>query len=143
MTDRAPPLAGSTAGGVMAQVAMLAAAAVVAWTIAWERPGRADAVGFAVTVCLAGILGGWAARRWQGTTPAARVSATLAVVALRIFPALAALGWLQGSAAAGLREAGAGEVLVACYLVVLATEIVRTIIDSRGGGPQTGPTQVN
>lgn len=122
------PIPASTLAGVGVQAAVLAVASALSWGVAADRPDRFEAVGFAAAVCLGGVAGGWAAARWRGTTPAARVSATLAVVALRIFPALAALGWLQTPAGLRLREAGAGGVLVTCYLSVLAADVILNII---------------
>ena len=108
-----------------------------------DQPGRATAVGFAAAVCLGGVVGGWAAALWRGSTPAARVTAALAVVALRIFPALAALGWLQTQAAFRLREAGAGGMLVAFYLAVLAVDVFLNIIGSRESGSAAGSKRAN
>jgi hypothetical protein len=125
------------------QAAVLALAAGIAWTAGADRPGRAEAVGFASAVCLGGGVAGWAVAQWRGTTPAARVSGALAVVALRIFPALAALGWLQTPAGLRLREAGAGGMLVAFYLAVLAADVILNIIGSRGSQPASGSTRAN
>jgi hypothetical protein len=125
------------------QAAVLAVAAGIAWMAGAEHPGRAEAVGFAAVVCLGGGVAGWAAARWAGATPAARVSAALGVVALRIFPALAALGWLQTPAGLRLREAGAAGVLLVLYLAVLAADVILNIIGSRGGGPTPAPKRAN
>jgi hypothetical protein len=65
------------------------------------------------------------------------------VVGLRIFPALVALGWLQTPAGSRLREAGAGEMLLAFYLAVLAADVILNIMGSGGGGSAAGPTTAN
>ena len=133
----------STFRGLVIQAAALAVASGIAWTAGADRPGRAEAVGFASSVCLGGGVAGWAVSKWRGTTPAARVSGALAVVALRIFPALAALGWLQTPAGSQLREAGAGGMLVAFYLAVLAADVILNIIGTRGNEPAAGSTRAN
>ena len=133
----------STFKGMAVQAAVLALAAGIAWTAGADRPDRAEAVGFAAAVCLGGGVAGWAVAQWRGTTPAARVSAALAVVALRIFPALAALGWLQTPAGSRLREAGAGGMLLVFYLAVLAADLILNIMGTRGGGPTPGPKRAN
>lgn len=121
-------LPASTSAGAGIQAAVLAVAAALSWGSATKIPHRLEAVGFAAAICLGGIAGAWAAAQWRGSTPAARVSATLAVVGLRIFPALAALGWLQTPAGLRLREAGAGGALLGCYLAVLAADVILNII---------------
>ena len=143
MTPPGNPIPASTFKGMAVQAAVLALAAGIAWTAGADRPGRAEAVGFAAAVCLGGGVAGWAVAQWRGTTPAARVAAALAVVALRIFPALAALGWLQTPAGLRLREAGAGGMLVAFYLAVLAADVILNIIGSRGSQPAAGSTRAN
>lgn len=143
MRSRPHLLAAATPVGFAIQAVVLAAAAAVAWALGGDRPGRHEAVGFAVAACLVGLLGGWAAAQWRGGTPAARVSATLAVVGLRLFPALAALGWLQTPGGSRLREAGAGEMLLAFYLAVLAADVILNIMGTGGGGSAAGPTTAN
>jgi len=133
----------STFMGLAIQAAALAVASGIAWMAGADRPDRAEAVGFAAAVCLGGGVAGWAAAQWRGVTPAARVSAALAVVALRIFPALAALGWLQTPAGLRLREAGAGGMLLVFYLAVLAADVILNIMGSRGSGPTPGPKRAN
>ena len=143
MTPHGNSIPASTFSGAAAQVAVLTVAAGIAWTAGADRPGRAEAVAFAAAVCLGGGVAGWAVSQWRGATPAARVSAALAVVALRIFPALAALGWLQTPAGSRLREAGAGGMLLALYLAVLAADVILNIIGSRGSQPASGSTKAN
>ncbi len=137
------PIPGSSLSGLAIQAAVLAVAGAAAWLIAADRPDRAEAVGWAAAVCLGGAVGGWVAARWPGETPAARVSAALAVVALRIFPSLVALAWLQTQPGTRLRSAGAGGMLVAFYLAVLAVDVILNIMGSRGSGPPSGPKSAN
>jgi hypothetical protein len=114
-------------------VSLLAILAAAATALAFG-PGGADhrrAVLFAATVCMAGGLGAWLVGLRQATTPAGRVTASLAAVSLRLFPALVALAWLQ-TAGVELRAAGAGELLVFFYLVALAADLVRTIMEGSG-----------
>ena len=143
MNPHGHPIPASTFTGVVIQAAVLATAGAMAWAAGGDQPGRATAIGFAAGVCLGGVVGGWAAARMPGTTPAARVSAALAVVALRIFPALAALGWLQTPAGGRLREAGAGGMLVAFYLAILAVDVFLNIIGSRESGSAAGSKRAN
>lgn len=142
MTGAGRPLTASSTAGALGQVAVLGAAAAIAWASGAVRAGGVEALVFAAAICLVGIVGGWMAARWQGRSPAARVAGSLAVVALRIFPALTALGWLQTPGAAGLREAGAGELLLAFYLAVLATDVFLNIMGTLPGrpGPGRGPS---
>jgi heme A synthase len=137
------PIPASTFTGVVIQAAVLAMAAAMGWAAGNDQPSRAAAVGFAAAVCLGGVVGGWAAALWRGSTPAARVTAALAVVALRIFPALVALGWLQTPAGFRLREAGAGGMLVAFYLAVLAVDVFLNIMGTRGSGSAAGSKRAN
>lgn len=137
------PIPASTWRGMAVQAAVLAVAAGIAWKTGADLPGRSEAVGFAAAVCLGGAVAGWAVARWQGETPTARVSAVLAVVALRVFPALAALGWLQTPAGVRLREAGAGGVLVALYLAVLAADVILNIMGTSGSEPASGSIRAN
>lgn len=113
-------------GGLIAPLAILAAAAVA---ILWgpAEPGHRRAVVFAATVCLMGTVAAGLAGRWPATSPSGRVTASLAATALRIFPALIALGWLQAGGE-DLRASHGGELLVAFYLVALAVDLVRTIM---------------
>ena len=143
MTPPQHPIPASSLSGMAVQAAVLAVAAAIAWVGGSDRPDGAEAVGFAAAACLGGAVGGWAAARWSGATPAARVTAALAVVALRIFPALVALGWLQTQPGARLRAAGAGGMLVVFYLAVLAVDVILNIMGSRGSGPPSGPKSAN
>jgi hypothetical protein len=137
------PIPASTSFGVALQLMGLAVAAGIALAGGWDRPHRSDAVAFAAGVCLVAVGGAWIAARRPGGTPAARTAAALGVVCLRIFPALAALGWLQTPAGSRLREAGAGGMLVAFYLTVLAADVILNIIGTRGNEPAAGSTRAN
>jgi hypothetical protein len=64
------------------------------------------------------------------TTPSARVAMGLAASGLRLFPALIALAWLQAGGR-DLRDAGAGGLLVAFYLLALAVDVAGTIMEAR------------
>jgi hypothetical protein len=123
-------------GGVVALPAILAAAAM-SLAFGPDDPHHRRAVLFAATVCLGGSLAAWLVGLWQSTTPAGRVTASLAALALRLFPALVALAWLQ-TAGAELRAAGAGELLVFFYLTALAVDLVRTIMKASGKAPRPG-----
>jgi hypothetical protein len=114
--------------GLIAPLAVVAAAAA---TLAVDplSPAHRRAVAFAAVTCLAGTTGAWVAGCWPVTTPAARVTASLGAIALRIFPALLALGWLQ-TEGHGLRAASAGQMLVGFYLIALAADLFRTIMDA-------------
>ena len=70
MTPSGNPIPASTFKGMAAQAAVLAVAACIAWTVGADRPGRAEAVGFAAAVCLGGGVAGGAVAQWRGTTPA-------------------------------------------------------------------------
>jgi hypothetical protein len=142
MSRDSHPIPASTAAGVVMQLAALALAAGIALAVGWNQPQRGSAVAFAAGVCLVVVAGAWIAARRPGATPAARTAAALGVVCLRIFPALGALGWLQ-TRGGSLREAGAGQLLVIFYLVVLAVDLVLNIMGGRGGPAQPGSTAAN
>lgn len=123
-------------GAIIALPAILAAAA---GSLAFG-PGDPDhrrAVLFAAAVCLGGNVGAWLVGLRQTTTPAGRVTASLAAISLRLFPALVALAWLQ-TADVGLRAAGAGELLVFFYLTALAVDLLRTIMEAFRKAPRPG-----
>lgn len=123
---------GWTLAGAATLVAVLAVATGVALAAEDWHPDRLRAIGFAAATCLVGGLGGWLAGRSGGPEPARAVAAGLAAVAVRIFPPLAALAWLQSAAGARLREQHAGGWLLVFYLALLATDILLHIIGSRG-----------
>lgn len=136
------PIPASTSAGIALQLTALAVAAGIALACAGDRPQRGDAVAFAAGVCCMAIGGTWIAARRPGGTPAARTVASLGVVCLRVFPALAALGWLQ-TRGGTLRDAGAGELLVIFYLVVLAVDLILNIMGSGGGPANPGSKAAN
>lgn len=110
----------------------LSAAIAVALAIGPASVVQLQAIAFAAAVCAVGIVTAWALKIRRVTTPAARVSSSLAAMAMRIFPALAALGWLQ-SAGDGLRSAGASKYLVAFYLAGLAADVIRVASQGQQG----------
>lgn len=136
MTDFARRHGGFRLRGPVATLLALAAAAGVASFLGRD----AAAIAFAAGVTLLGLLGGWLAACWPASTPWARVTSGLATVALRILPALVALGWLQAGVGP-LRDAGAGELLVLFYLTALAVEITRTIMGSSRHRQEPGATR--
>lgn len=98
-------------------------AVVVALVVGAGRPRWPAAVGFAMAACLPGAVLGWVLGRLPTKDPARAVANSLASVTLRILPPLVALGWLS-STGQSLREAGAGGLLVAFYLALLATDLL-------------------
>jgi heme A synthase len=118
--------------GLIAPAAILVAAAI-AFAAGPAGPDHRRAVFFAAAVCLAGAVGAWFVGQWPATTPSGRVTASLGATALRLFPALLALGWLQAGRS-DLTIANAGGLLVVFYLVALAADLVRTIMESAGAG---------
>ncbi|MFN6191650.1 MAG: hypothetical protein ACK48S_12065 [Planctomycetia bacterium] len=122
--------------GLIAPIA-LAAAAAIALAVGPADPGHRRAVAFAASVCLIGTLGAWIVGQWPARTPWGRVAASLGATALRLFPALLALGWLQ-TGGSDLTVAGAGGMLVVFYLVALAADLVRTMMEASRTGRPTG-----
>lgn len=114
----------------LAGPAAILAAAAAAWMIGPVAPSHRQAVSFAALVCLGGNLLAWLAGLRRATSAAGRVTASLAGLGLRLFPALAALGWLQTSGA-DLRAAGADRLLVFFYLAALAVDLGRIMMERR------------
>lgn len=102
---------------------VLAAATGIALAADPGRPGWTKAVAFAATVSGTSALGGWLAARRPAANAALAVAGVLAAAALRLALPLAALAWLS-TRQSPLREAGAGGLLVAFYLALLATGIL-------------------
>lgn len=127
--------------GLLIPVAVIVAAATIAFGIGPNSPERNRAIGFAAGVCAAGAFAAWFATLLPATSAAGRVAAPLAAVSLRLFPALVALGWLQ-SRGAGLRAAGADRFLVGFYLAMLAAEVIRAIMEGRRGARSRGNDEV-
>ena len=90
-----PPAAGLGLASLAIPVTVIAVAALLATAAGSGRPGHGRAVGFAATVCLTGAVAGWMVTVRPALTPMGRVTASLASLSLRLFPALMALGWLQ------------------------------------------------
>ena len=138
---------GNTARSTVVGVVLLAAAFTVAVAVAlrWagDDPLRRQSVMLAASTTACGSLVGWLVAqggrdRGAGTAVAAGLGATL----LRIAPPLAALAWLGGPGRP-LRDAGAGSVLVAFYLLLLAVDIVLHIMVPRDRSLRTTPKPVN
>ncbi|MGI9178869.1 MAG: hypothetical protein ACR2IT_13560 [Pirellulales bacterium] len=127
--------------GPLIALPVILAAAVAAVACGPGDAGHRQAVLFAATVCLAGSLGAWLVGRQPATTPAGRVTSALAAMALRLFPALVALAWLQTGGAA-IRAAGGGELLVFFYLAALAADLVQTIVVSSRVAQRPGTDKV-
>jgi hypothetical protein len=134
---RRKPLAAAAASAVA-----LIAAVAVALASGDRGPERIRAVVFAAGTCAAGVVASTVVSLLPATTPSARVAMTLAASGLRLFPALVALGWLQAGGR-DLRGAGAGGLLVAFYLVVLAVDVAGTIMEARRDGRPAGRTTAN
>lgn len=122
---------GGTIRGAAILAGVLAAAVVVALVLGAGRPRWSEAVGFAATVAGLSGLGGWLAARRTAADPALAVAGVLGSAALRLMLPLAALGWLAAGGAP-LREVGAGGLLVAFYLALLATAILLHIMLAPG-----------
>lgn len=110
-----------------ASLAVILAGAAAAWVLGPPTPGHRQAVLFAAAVCLSGSLLGWLVGVLSSRTAAGLVSGPLAALGLRLFPALAALGWLQAEGH-DLRAAGADRLLVFFYLAALAADLMRIIM---------------
>lgn len=108
-------------------VAVIAAVVIVAVFAGGQSPRWIEAVGFSAVVCGVAALGGWVVSRSFQSNPAVAVAGALGGIAVRILPPLAALGWLN-SAGRDLLAAGAGGLLVAFYLALLATDILLHIM---------------
>lgn len=113
----------------LASPAVILAGAAAAWFLGPATAGHRHAVLFAAAVCLAGSIVAWTVGLRSSRSAAGRVSVPLAALGLRLFPALAALAWLQ-AAGADLRAAGADRLLVFFYLAALAVDLVLIIMDA-------------
>jgi len=125
---------GGTALGAAVLAGVLVGAVAVALVVGAGRPGWKEAVAFAALVAGVGGIGGWIVAHRATGDPARRSGAALAATALRVAPALAALAWL-GTRGRALGEAGAGGLLVAFYLALLATAILLHMMVAREGSP--------
>lgn len=113
---------------------VLVAATIVALGCGSDRPRWREAVLFAAAVAGGGSLAGWFVSRRTAASPAAAVGGALATTVVRILPPLAGLAWLA-TGGRDLRGAGADGLLVAFYLVMLATAVFLDIIAGRRGPP--------
>ncbi len=139
MADRSPgdtPVAMPSLTAPATTLTVVALAAGVA-LVRGGGPGHPQAVAFAAGVCVAGGIAGWLVCLRPAVSASTRVAAVLGTVAVRILPALLGLAWLQKDGGE-LRTAGAGGLLVAFYLAALAADLIRTILESRGGGSGPG-----
>jgi len=132
MNDSSP---GTSWGGLAVTVAAIALVAAVAWLIGPDTPDRHEALVFAAATCLIGSVAAWAVGLRPAGTAAGRAALPLAAMTLRLAPALVALAWLQAGGAR-LQAAGAGELLVACYLAALGADVARIIIRGQNSGPR-------
>lgn len=134
--DTTPPTANGglrgTLIGAVALLAVLAAGVLLAFAFGDGTPPYLRAVAITATVCGSGSLAGWVIARRPYRSPAGMVAGGLAAIFFRLTLPLAALAWLQAEAH-GLRDAGAGELLVGFYLLLLATDIVLNIMWSQEG----------
>jgi len=105
---------GKTVGGAVLMAAVLGVAAGLALWQGGGDPDRRKAVMF---------VGRWS----RGRPAATAVAASLGVTLVRSMPPLVALAWLTTSGGA-LRAAGAAGLVVAFYLLLLATDVLVTII---------------
>lgn len=126
---------GNSWGGIAVVIAAIALAVAVAWLTGPDTPDRRQALGFAAATCIFGSVAAWAVGLRPAGTAAGRAALPLAAMTLRLAPALVALAWLQAGGAR-LRSAGAGELLVACYLAALGGDLARIIIVRRNSGPR-------
>lgn len=126
---------GSSWGGIAVAIAAIALVVAVAWLIGPDTPDRRQSIGFAAATCMLGSVAAWAVGLRPARTAAGRAALPLAALTLRLTPALVALAWLQ-SGGVRLRSAGAGELLVACYLAALGADIVRIIIGGQNSRPR-------
>ena len=119
---------------LLAVLVLLAAAAIAhGGPTRQGGPEWLRAVALVAGVCGASSLGGWFVARLGAGGPALAVSGSLGGIALRLLLPLLLLGWLSvdpttAPAAARLREAGAGGLLVVFYLTLLATDILLHIM---------------
>lgn len=125
--------------GVIVLAGVLGGAVAVSLAAGAGRPQWGRAVAFAALVAGAGGIGGWIVARRATVDPARRGGSALGATVLRVGPGLAALVWLAARGGS-LREAGAGGLLVAFYLALLATAILLHImLDPGSSTPRSHP----
>jgi len=128
-----------------AAVLLVVLAVVVGITLAGggDDPARRRAVALAASVAGGGALAGWfASRLSRGKAAATAMAGGLGATLLRLGPMLAALGWIT-SQGGELKDAGAGGLLVAFYLPLLAADILLTLLAGPGGRRNGGVNGVN
>jgi len=113
----------TTGRGVLLLGGVLAIAVVVALMLDRDHPAWRNAVILAAAITGISSVGGWLASRGRPTNPGGGVARALAGTALRMLLPLAALGWLTASDGP-LPEAGCAGLIVAFYLLLLATTIL-------------------
>lgn len=133
----------TTLAGAGLLAAVLAVAAGIAVATGDGSPVHRQAVGLAAVVVLAGSLGGWLVARWgRGRSPGIAAAAAIAATLARLTPPMVALAWLtviDGPLAA----AGAGQILMILYLVLLATGVLLHIMVGAGEARRGGADDAN
>jgi len=124
-----PSRARSTLLGGCTLLLVWGAAVAVALSLDDGRALWRESIAFAAGICLIGSLSGWCASRCFVDSPSLAVAGAMAGMLLRIMIPLAALAWLQtwGNL---LALAGAGGLLTAFYLTLLATDILLHVMMS-------------
>lgn len=125
-----------TAIGSFVLAGVLGGAVAVALAIDTGRPHWGRAVAFAAVVVGVGGLAGWLVERLAVTDPTRWGAGALGATVLRLVPGIAALAWLSDRGGP-LREAGAGGLVVAFYLALLAAAILLHMM--LGQGPSGQP----
>lgn len=131
--------AGKTVGGAIGLAAVLATAAGLAFWSVGPDPARRRAVALAAAAVGSGALAGWfVGRASRGRPAATAVAGSLGVTVVRLTPPLITLAWLTTAGGEALKAAGAGEWVVVFYLLLLATDVLATIIGGRKPGSRGG-----
>jgi hypothetical protein len=112
-----------TAAGLAVLLATLAAAMAVAWAGGERSPVRWQAILLAAGTAGSGSVAAWLVARWsRSRTAATAVAGGLGGTIVRLAPPLAALAWVT-TTKGGMREAGAAELLLGFYLILLAATV--------------------
>jgi len=120
-------------------------AIALALTLSWagEDSLRREAAFFAAAVAGGGALTGWAVTCMsRGRAPALAAAGGMGATLVRLGPMLVALGWIS-AVDAGLRSAGAGELLVLFYLPLLAVDIGLVLFCGVRSGRNRGANAAN
>lgn len=128
--------------GAIALAIVQTAAIAIAIASGDGSPSWHRAIAFSAAVTSVGSLGGWLLARWPIRAPSAAVAAGLAAVAIRILLPLGGLAWLQAGGRA-MSDVGAGGLLAAMYLALLATDVILHIMGRSRTPPPRGPTAKN